>query len=72
MIPTPPPLQLLLQALAHHQVEVLAIHPNRVEVAPDYDIEIEANGLYKLRSAGSVIAPFADLDELCDFIKYPG
>jgi hypothetical protein len=33
------------------------------------EIEIEANGIFKLRSEGLVIAPFADLDELCQFIK---
>ena len=40
-----------------------------IELEKDYEVEIEANGIFKLRSEGLVIAPFADLDELCRFIK---
>jgi hypothetical protein len=31
-------------------------------------VEVEPNGLYRLMSDGSVVAPFDDLDELSRFI----
>ena len=61
-------IETLLDCLRHYEIEVLATQGQTVRVAKGYEIEVEANGLYKLLSEGSVVAPFDDLDELCRFI----
>lgn len=58
----------LLAALQFYNIEVVAVNENTITVAKNYEIEIEANGMYKLYEAGMVIAPFDDVDELCRFI----
>jgi hypothetical protein len=65
----PAPLDFLLFALDHYGLAVLGQAGNRVQVAGGYEVEIEGPGLYKLRANGQVVAPFADMDELCTFIK---
>lgn len=64
----------LLEALKAYELRVLSENEETgiLVLEKDYSIEIEANGIYKLKSAGKVIAPFADLEELCQFIKYYG
>lgn len=59
----------LTQALNRYHIQILNDRGKYIELENDYEIEIEANGIFKLRSEGLVIAPFADLDELCQFIK---
>lgn len=59
----------LIQALNRYHIQILNDRGKYIELENDYEIEIEANGIFKLRSEGLVIAPFADLDELCQFIK---
>ena len=59
----------LLQMLNHYDIPILNDKDKIIELEKDYEVEIEANGIFKLRSEGLVIAPFADLDELCRFIK---
>lgn len=60
-------LETLLDCLKFYDIPVQEVKGNFVTVK-GYEIELEANGLYKLFSDGSVIAPFDDLDELCRFI----
>jgi hypothetical protein len=62
----------LLFALGEYEIEVLNTSEIKVQVEKGYDIEVEANGLFKLFSDGKVVAPFDDLDELCWFIKSAG
>lgn len=62
----------LLSALAEYGIAVAGVEGNMLYLEKGYDIEIEQNGVFKLRSEGSVVAPFRDLDELCQFIKYAG
>ncbi|ANI88213.1 hypothetical protein A9P82_02140 [Arachidicoccus ginsenosidimutans] len=58
----------LLEALAYYKIKVERENDNHVFVQNNYEIEVEANGLYKLYDDGYVVAPFNDLNELCKFI----
>jgi hypothetical protein len=60
----------LLLALHTYELPILTDTGNRIGTVGGYEIEIEANGLFKLRSDGAVVAPFDDLDELCRFIQH--
>lgn len=60
--------EFLLGALNYYNIEVIQQNGNTVFIGRSYEIEIEANGLYKLKSDGQVIAPFDDVDELCRFV----
>lgn len=60
---------ILLQALQAHGIVILEDNGKFLQLENEYSVEIEANGIFKLRSEGLVVAPFADLDELCQFIK---
>ena len=59
----------LLQAFQEKGIVVLTDNGKFLELENDYSVEIEANGIYKLRSEGLVVAPFASVEELCQFIK---
>ncbi len=61
-------LNTLLEALAFYNIEVLSVTGRMVKVQSSYEIEVEANGLYKLLDDGYIVAPFDDLNELCRFI----
>lgn len=59
----------LLQAFQEQSIVVLTDNGKFLELENDYSVEIEDNGIYKLRSEGLVVAPFASVEELCQFIK---
>jgi hypothetical protein len=61
--------ELLMNALQNHNVQVLADRGRFIDLEKDYTVEVEANGIYKLLWLGKVVAPFADLEELCEFVK---
>ena len=61
-------LSALLNTLKEYQLEVISVTDNHVKVAKNYEIEIEANGIYKLLDAGYIVAPFNDVTALCKFI----
>ena len=61
-------LQILLEALQFYKIEILAVNENHVKVQNNYEVEVEANGLYKLLDDGYIVAPFDDINELCRFI----
>jgi len=63
------PKALLLFALQHFDIAILADNGKYVEVPNDYTIEVETNGVYRLTHLGKVIAPFADVEALCHFVK---
>ena len=62
------PKEFLLFALRHFGIKVIAHEGKIVNIDQDYVIEIEGNNLFKLLQANQVIAPFADVEELCNFI----
>lgn len=59
----------LLAALQQFNIAVVNEEGKMVFLEKDYTIEVEQNGLFKLSQEGYVIAPFKDLEELCQFIK---
>ncbi len=61
-------LEILLEALKFYQIEIVSVDGNLVKVQNNYEIEVEANGLYKLSDDGYIVAPFKDINELCRFI----
>lgn len=63
------PKEFLLFALNHFDIEVISHDGNIIHTKMDYTIEIEGKQLFKLLHAGRVIAPFDDVEELCNFIK---
>lgn len=63
------PKELLLLVLAGMDIPVLADEGQYVKVANGYTIEVEGQSLYKLTQHGQVIAPFADVVEMCEMIK---
>ena len=63
------PKELLLLVLAGMDIPVLADEGQYIKVANGYTIEVEGQSLYKLTQHGQVIAPFADVVEMCEMIK---
>ena len=63
------PREWLLFALQEYEIRIVADHGKLLEIEKDYVIEIEQNGVFKLLSGAAVVAPFVDLEELCQFIK---
>lgn len=63
------PREWLLLALRDFDIAVLADEGNFLEVEKEYSIEVEQNGVFKLRWKGKVVAPFQDLAEMCQFIR---
>jgi hypothetical protein len=66
------PKQWLLYALDCYQIKVWQNEGQYITVSDGYQIEVESNGIFKLRSGKMVIAPFGDLDELCGFLEAAG
>lgn len=60
--------QALKDALAQASIPIAKQDDKYFHLEREYIVEIEQNGIYKLTQQGKVIAPFADLEELCDFI----
>jgi hypothetical protein len=63
------PREWLLQALDDFGIALLADEGAFLTVEKEYTIEIEQNGVFKLLWKGKVVAPFQDLEELCQFIN---
>ncbi|MBX3256270.1 MAG: hypothetical protein KF862_19185 [Chitinophagaceae bacterium] len=59
---------ILLEALAFYKIPLISDAGYIIAAPHNYTIEIEQNGLYKLKSDGYVIAPFDDVNKLCRFI----
>jgi hypothetical protein len=60
--------EILLDALKYYGIEVLSVNHNHVQLRGNLEVEVEANGLYKLLDDGCIVAPFNDINELCRFI----
>lgn len=63
------PKELLVLVLNGMDIKILNNTNKVLEVENDYTIEVEGKSLYKLLHKGQVVAPFADVVELCGFIK---
>jgi hypothetical protein len=63
------PRELLLMVLNGMDVKIISESEKYVEVENGYTIEVEGKSLYKLMHRGQVVAPFADVVEMCGFIK---
>ncbi len=63
------PKEFLLFALDHFGIEVVAQQGHLITLEKGYAIEIEGKNLFKLLQGGQVVAPFADVEALCRFIK---
>lgn len=63
------PKELLLLVLRGMDIEIKKEMGKFVEVENGYTIEVEGKGLYKLLHRNQVVAPFADVVEMCGFIK---
>ena len=63
------PNEVLILVLRGMEVQILKDNGKFVEVKNGYTIEVESKGLYKLLHNNQVVAPFADVVEMCGFIK---
>ena len=63
------PKEFLLFALNHFKLAINTQKGNWIELEKGYSIEIEGKNLFKLMHEGQVIAPFSDVEEMCNFIK---
>lgn len=63
------PREWLLLAFNEYKIKVLAETGPYFQLERGYTVEIEKNGVFKLRHEQKVVAPFLDLDELCQFIQ---
>jgi len=63
------PKEFLLFGLNHFNISVTSHDGKMVYLEKKYTIEIEGKKLFKLLQNNQVIAPFSDVEELCNFIK---
>ncbi|HMO38736.1 MAG TPA: hypothetical protein PKC76_07600 [Saprospiraceae bacterium] len=59
----------LLMALRFYEIDIIRDQGKYLDLENEYQVEIENGFLFKLLWQGKVIAPFTDLDEMCQFIK---
>lgn len=62
----------LRYAFGVYEITILREEDNFFYLEKDYSVEIERENLFKLISAGAVVAPFDEVEELCIFIKQNG
>ena len=62
------PQETLIAALQFYEIEIVEVNDNHIKVQHNFEIEVEANGIYKLLDNGYIVAPFDDINELCWFI----
>ena len=63
------PKAFLLFALNHFKIKVTSEEDKTVYIEKDYAVEIEGEKLFKLLHQNQVVAPFNDVEALCNFIK---
>lgn len=63
------PKEFLLFALNHFKIKVISHEGKMVYIDRNYAVEIEGKKLFKLLQDSQVIAPFNNVEELCNFIK---
>ena len=62
-------IELLFKALANRKLSIIKKEGKKITLEDHYVIEIENDQLFKLLHEGQVVAPFDDIDELCQFIQ---
>ena len=62
------PRQHLLMALNYYDIKILKEEEDFLYLEKDYSVELEKGFLFKLYWKGTVVAPFNQLDELCQHI----
>ena len=60
--------ELLLSALANHEVKLESIRGNCVYTQDDFCVEMKDAGLFKLSQGGYVKKTYGDLDKMCEAI----
>lgn len=55
--------------LVKNDLKVISDERKLIKLEKEYSIEIENASLFKLVHEGFVVAPFNDLNEMCNFIK---
>ena len=63
------PRQALEQGLLAHNIPILEKKVASFVVPKGYEIEFESGFLFKLWWEGEVVAPFSDINELCQFLN---
>jgi hypothetical protein len=63
------PKELLLMVMQGMEVDVIKEEGKFIHTINNYVIEVEGKSLYKLMHNGFVVSPFADVVEMCGFIK---
>jgi len=63
------PKEFLLFALNHFNIKVESHKDKMVFIEKEYAVEVEGKQLFKLLQNNQVIAPFSDVEQLCNFIK---
>lgn len=61
--------ELLLHALQAYGLPVIREDGNKVFTESEYCVEIEGPYLFKLSQDGYIVAPYDNVDELCQMIK---
>lgn len=56
-------------AIQHYGFELTEVAGNHYHLASGHEIEVEGPSLFRLSYEGSVLAPFGDLEEMCEFIR---
>lgn len=62
------PKEQLLNCLRYYQIPIIWEEAKSVGTIHQYSIEVEDHGVFKLMENQLVVAPFTDLEELCNFI----
>ena len=62
------PKAFLLFGLQHYELPLVREEGKMIYLEHDYQIAIEGPSLYKLLHEQQVVAPFASVEELCEFI----
>jgi hypothetical protein len=61
--------ELLLHALRVYGLAVIREDSNKIFTESDYCVEVEGPQLFKLSQDGYIVAPYDNVDELCQMIK---
>ena len=61
--------KILFSKLEDFDIQVNSHQGKMIYLTANYLIEIEGGNLFKLLQDGYVVAPFSDVEEMCQFIK---
>ena len=63
------PKEFLLFGLNHFGIEIEEVKDKYISTKHNYLIEIEGPSLFKLMHENKVVAPFGEVEALCNFIR---